>query len=140
MTKKIFLLLVVGISAGLLAGCVNTLDGRKKAGLPFAKDRVEGRYERTPKELWDAAQDVLKYNGTLYSVDSQKSTLEANVDQRIVWVRVEEVDSKISRVIVQCRTKGGGADVEMAGYIDKQIAIRLATGNLTPTTPTQRVY
>jgi len=140
MRTKFFGLWVVCVGAVLLAGCVNTLDGRKKVGVPFTKDRIEGRYERTPKELWDAAQDVLKYNGTLYSVDTVKSTLEANVDQRTVWVKVEEVDSKISRVIVQCRTKAGGADVEMAGYIDKQIAVRLATGNLTPTTPTNRVY
>jgi hypothetical protein len=45
------------------------------------------------------------------------------------------LDTQVTQVIVQARTKAGGADVELAGEIDKQIAIRLATGNLSPTPP-----
>jgi hypothetical protein len=74
----------------------------------------------------------LKYNGTLYSEDLLKSTLEGTVNNRTVWVKVEELDPQVTRVTVQTRTKGGTSDVELAGEIDKQIAIRLATGNLTP--------
>ena len=42
-------------------------------------------------------------------------------------VRVEEVDPKVTRVLVQCRTKGGGADLALASEIDKRIALRLAS-------------
>jgi hypothetical protein len=46
------------------------------------------------------------------------------------------VDTKVTRVVVQVRTKAGAPDVALAGEIDKQIALRLATGNLTPAQPT----
>src|SRR4030095_60113 len=112
---------VLGIS-----GCVPTVDDRHRAGVPFTDDRVEGRYERTPLELWTAAKDVLTHQGTLTSEDTLKNVLQANVDERRIWVKVEDLDSKVSRVIVQARTKSGGADKDMAAFIDKQIAVRLA--------------
>ncbi len=124
-------LLGVAVLGG--TGCVETLDGRHRAGNPLGMDRVEGRYERTPADLWTAAKDVLKHQGTLTTEDTLRNVLEANIDERRIWVKVEEFDSKISRVLVQARTKGGRADMEMAAFIDKQIAVRLATGNLTPT-------
>ena len=127
--------LAVGVAFLGLTGCVETLDGRHRAGNPIGADHVEGRYERTPAELWVAAKDVLKHQGTLTSEDTLKNVLQANVDERRLWVKVEEFDSKISRVLVQARTKGGGADMEMAAFIDKQIAVRLAAGNLTPAAP-----
>lgn len=127
--------LVLGVTVIALSGCVETLDGRKKAGMPWVKDQIEGRYERSPAELWSASKDVLKHQGTLISEDTLKNVLEASVDERTVWVKVEEFDTRVSRVLVQARTKGGAADLEMAAYIDKQIAVRLASGNLTPAAP-----
>ena len=129
-------ILLLGCSAAALvitgAGCVSSVDGRLQPGVPFVTDSVEGRYERPVMDVWTAAKDVLNYNGRIYSEDVMKSTLEAAVNQRTVWVRVEPVDSKITRVVVQARTKLGGADVGLASEVDKQIALRLATGNLTP--------
>ena len=121
-----------------VTGCVSTIDGRHRAGVPFADDRIEGRYERPPIELWTAAKDVLKHQGTLTSEDTLKNVLQANVDERRIWVKVEDLDSKVSRVIVQARTKSGGPDKDMAAFIDKQIAVRLAAGNLAPATPVHR--
>ena len=88
--------------------------------------------------MWAAAKDVLKFNGTLYSEDHLRSTLEASVDTRTVWVKVEPVDQRITKVSVQVRTKAGGADIALAGEIDKEIAVRLATGNLTPASKTTK--
>jgi hypothetical protein len=131
--------LTLCVAVMALSGCVDTLDGRHRAAVPLSgDDRVEGRYERTPAELWTAAKDVLKYQGTLLSEDTLKSVLEASVDERRIWVKVEEFDAKTSRVLVQARTKGGLSDLEMAAFIDKQIAVRLAAGNLTPATPARR--
>lgn len=129
---------MLAVAALGISGCVQTVDGRHKAGVPFVKDRVEGRYERSPAELWAASKDVLKYQGTLLSEDTLKNVLEASVDDRRIWVKVEEFDTRTSRVIVQARTKGGAADMEMAAFIDKQIAVRLASGNLTPAAPVKR--
>jgi hypothetical protein len=122
--------------ACFISGCVTSLDGRQTTGVPFVKDKIEARYERSPMEIWNAAKDVLNFNGKLYSEDVLKSTLEASVNTRTVWVKVEPVDQTMTRVVVQARTKGGGSDVELASEIDKQIALRLVTGNLSPATPT----
>ena len=119
----------------VISGCVGTIDGRQQAGLPFAKDKIQSSYEKSPMEIWTAAKDVLRFNGNLYSEDVLRSTLEASVNTRTVWVRVDPVDQKSTRVTVQVRTKGGGSDIDMASEIDKQIAIRLATGNLSPAAP-----
>ena len=133
MKRKLIFVEAICAGAVLLAGCVNTIDGRREMGIPLLKDSVAGRYERPTLEVWAAAKDVLKFNGTLYSEDMLRSTLEASVDTRTVWVKVEPVDQRITKVSVQARTKGGGADIALAGEIDKEIAVRLATGNLTPT-------
>ena len=130
--------LPLGFAALVLSGCVETLDGRHQAGMPLVKDRVEGRYETTPAQLWVAAKDVLKHQGTLLGEDTLKNVLEASVDERTIWVKVEEFDTRTTRVLVQARTKGGSPDLEMAAFIDKQIAVRLATGNLTPAAPVNR--
>jgi len=127
-------LLCVSLGVVLISGCVSTIDGRHEVGVPLVKDKVQARYERPPLDVWAAAKDVLKFNGTLYSEDHLLNTLEASVDTRTVWVRVEPLDQKITQLTVQVRTRGGGSDVALAGEIDKQIAIRLATGNLTPAT------
>lgn len=119
-------------AAILMAGCVNTIDGRHEVGIPLIKDTVSARYERSPQEVWTAAKDVLKRDGTLYGEDTLRSTLEASVDTKTVWVKVEAVDQKVTKVTVQVRSKGGGSDLSLAGEIDKEIALRLATGSLPP--------
>jgi hypothetical protein len=119
----------------IVSGCMTSVDGRQHAGVPFVKDKLESRYERSPMEIWQAAKDVLSFNGKLYSEDVMRSTLEASVNTRTVWVKVEPADQQTTRVVVQARTKSGGTDLELASEIDKQIALRLATGNLTPATP-----
>jgi len=138
MKLKWTLFLTLGVVALGLSGCVESLDGRHQAGLPLVKDRIEGRYEFSPAQLWIAAKDVLKHQGTLLGEDTLKNVLEASVDERTIWVKVEEFDTRTTRLLVQARTKGGSPDLEMAAFIDKQIAVRLATGNLTPAAPARR--
>jgi len=110
----------------LLVGCVNTIDGHKKAGIPFIKDKIESRYERPADQVFAVAKSVLEFNGTLYGENTITRTLEAKVNTRTVWVKVEEEENgKISHVIVQVRKKGGTSDIDLASEIDKQIALRL---------------
>jgi hypothetical protein len=139
MKSKWIYSLFLGLTALGLVGCVETLDNRHAgAWNPVGNDTIDGRYERSPADLWAAAKDVLKHQGTLVSEDTLKNVLEANVDERRIWVKVEEFDTRTTRLLVQARTKGGGADLQMAAYIDKQIAVRLTSGNLTPATPAKR--
>jgi hypothetical protein len=129
MKEKFFLLLV---GAGFIAaGCVPTVTGRNTGGVPFIKDRVEGHYERPVDQVYDAAKEVVKFNGTLLSesiLHNQSNTVktvEGKVNQRSVWVRVEAMDPKVTGVVVQTRTTGGVSDIDLAHEIEKQIALKL---------------
>ena len=128
--KKEFLKICAVSAVGVLligaAGCVNTVDGRSRAGVPWLKDRIESTYERTVPQVMVAARETLKLHGTLITEDIVGNSLEGRVDARVVYVKVEEVDPKVSRVVVQVRTKAGGRDIELASEIDKQIALHLA--------------
>lgn len=112
------------------AGCVGTVSGSKTAAVPFVKDRIEGRYERPPAQIFDAAKAVLTFNGTLLKEGTLHGTnavltLEGKVNQRTVWIGVQPVDAKVTSVTVQARTKGGGTDLMLCHELEKQIALKL---------------
>src|SRR5262250_1130955 len=89
--KKIFVLL---LGAVLVGGCVGTVTGRKTGGVPFVKDTVEGRYERPLDQVFEAAKEVIKFNGTLvnesilHNETNTVKTAEGKVSQSTVWIRV----------------------------------------------------
>lgn len=126
MSKTLSLLAVILLA--VVTGCQNTPDGRKRAGVPFMKDTIESRYQRQVGPIFTAARQVLELNGTLTGENTITSTLEAKVDNRTVVVKVDEVEPGVSRVLVEARRRGGAADIDMAAEIDKQIALKLATG------------
>lgn len=133
MKTKLLALAVCGLALALV-GCVSTLDGRHMAAVPLVKDTLEARYERPMDEVWTAAMDTLTYNGIIKVANVTTHTLEAVVNTRRVWVHVDPLAPKLTRLVVQARTKMGGADKALAADLDKQVAIRLASGNLTPAT------
>ena len=51
----------------VVTGCVDTVSGRKTAGVPFIKDKIEARYERPLDDVFRAAKEVVAFNGTLVS-------------------------------------------------------------------------
>jgi hypothetical protein len=129
MKLKIFAVLCGAILIGV--SCVSTVNERTSPGFPFVKDKVEGRYERSVDQVFEASKQVLKTNGVLvregvlYNQTNQVKTVEGKVNQRNVWVRIEEIDPKVTAVIVQARTAGGGADLDLAHELEKQIALKL---------------
>jgi hypothetical protein len=130
--KNFFRIFTVLVMAFISTGCVGTVDNRKVAGVPLVKDKIVRVYERPVLQTWGAAKDVLAANGTIIHEDVMQSTLTARIDTRTVRVKVEAVDAKMSRVTTQVRTRMGNSDLDLGGEIDKQIALRLATGQ-TPT-------
>ncbi|HSH96630.1 MAG TPA: DUF3568 family protein [Roseimicrobium sp.] len=126
MKKFIFQLVAVVILAVGATGCVRTVDGHVKGGVPFKKDKIVSNYERPVAQIFDAAKAVLAENGKLNREDRINNTIEAKVDTRTVWVRVSEVDPSVSQVTTQVRTKGGWVDIDLAAELDKQIALKLA--------------
>jgi hypothetical protein len=135
MRTNAFVLLAISTVAFVTAGCVGTVDNRREAGDPLAKDKLIRVYERPVLQCWAAAKDVLAANGTVIHEDVMQSTLTARVDTRTVRVKTESIDPKMTRVTVQVRTRMRNADLDLAGELDKQIALRLATGQ-TPTSTT----
>ncbi len=129
MKTTIFVVLLGALLAG--AGCVGTVTGRTKAGVPFVKDWVEGRYERPVDQVFEAAKDVVKFNGTLlnestlHSATNLTRTIEGKVNQRNVFIRIEALDPKVTGIVVQTRTSGGGTDLNLAHEIEKQVALKL---------------
>jgi hypothetical protein len=133
MNAKSFLLTLCGLALGW-AGCIGTVDGKHQAGVPFINDTVESRYERPLEKVWIAAKDVLNQNGVMTVENVIGKTLEAKVDNCTVWIMVDSVSPELTRVFVEVRTKGGGTNKRLASELDKQIAVRLASGNLAPAT------
>jgi len=125
MKRKLFALLAVGCLALLAAGCYSTVEGHSRGGVPFSRDTVDGRYERPIAQVYPAARKVLEYNGTLRGDNTVTKVLEARIDTRTIWVKLEELEPNLTHVIVQARTKGGASDLDLAHEIEKQIALQL---------------
>jgi hypothetical protein len=133
MKIKILLALAGTIAALAFTGCVDTVSNRKTVGVPYIKDTIEGRYERPMDQVHAAALEVIKFNGTLvnesvlHSETNTVKTVEGRINQRNVWVRVEQVDPKVTSVKVQTRTPGGGSDIDLAHQVEKEIALKLVS-------------
>jgi hypothetical protein len=129
MKAKVLAVLIGAVIAG--AGCVSTVNDRTTAGVPFIKDKVEGRYQRSVEQVFEASKRVITANGvminesTLYNQTNLVKTVEGKVNQVSVWVRVSGIEPNTTLVTVQTRTPGGGSDLDMAHEIEKQIALRL---------------
>lgn len=127
MKTKIFGLLLMSVMVGLLSGCVETVDGRSQAGVPFIKDKVVGEYERSVPQVVQAAAAVIKRNGELTSNNTVNNSLEGKVNKVSVFVKVDELDANkpVTEVQVEARTRAGGTDLDLAHEIEKQIALEL---------------
>ena|ERR1700722_4160263 len=131
MNKKLFAVLLAAGLAGAVTGCVETVDGRSQAGVPFIKDKFESQYDVSVERVINAAKKVLAFNGTLVAENNINHSLEGKVNQTTVWVRVEAVDTSkpITKVTVQTRAKTGTTDLDLGKEIDKQIALQLQSPN-----------
>lgn len=131
MKMKLFVAFAALIGAvTFVTGCVNTVAGPKTAGVPFIKDKIQGRYERPADEVFAAAKAVITANGVLVSEGllhgtNQVHVATGKVNQRNVWISVEQIEPRISEVTVQTRTSGGGSDIDLAARLEKEVALKL---------------
>ncbi len=132
MLKRMVTFLTAAVMLGTLTGCVHTVDDRSRAGVPFLRDKIEGRYEYPIDKVFRVAKDTLQLNGQLVAENTINNSLEGIIDSRHVWVRVDSMGDRWTRATVQARTRGGGADLYLASEVDKQIALRLATDKTVP--------
>jgi Protein of unknown function (DUF3568) len=128
--KTKFFAALAGIAI-VATGCIGTVSGTKTAAIPFTKDRVEGRYERSVDQVYQASVAVIQNNGVIitefipHDTTNVVRSLQGKVNQRNVWVKVEAVDPKITSVTVQART-AMNSDVDLAHQLEKEIALQLA--------------
>jgi hypothetical protein len=127
MKYKILLALVISSAAMLFSGCIETTTGKMTAGVPLLTDTKVSRYQRSAAQVGQATEAVLARMGKVLSHDVVNNYYEAKVNQRSVYVHLENVDNgNITQVSVQARTSLG-SDIQLAAEIDKQIALQLAT-------------
>ena len=124
MQVPITLTTILCLAALVGSGCYSTVNGTRKFGLP-RKDKIEGRYERSIEELYTAATEVLNFNGTIIDQDRINNSLIAKIDRNTVYVKVEAIDPKVSRIIVQCRSSRTLSNIALASELEKQIALQL---------------
>ncbi|MGD0744422.1 MAG: DUF3568 family protein [Verrucomicrobiota bacterium] len=131
MKTKIFLAFL-GVAI-ITTGCIKTVGGTRVAAAPFQKDRVEGRYQRSVDQVYQAAVQVVQSDGVLltefipHDTTNSVRALQGKVNQRNVWMRVAAVDPQITEVTVQARTTWGDRDIDLAHQLEKEIALKLAT-------------
>jgi len=124
MKMKLLVSLAFAGMMAMLSGCVGTEDGHSHFGAPLTKDTITSRYERPATQLAAATRTVLNRNGKLVLDNSVNNTFGARIDQRDVFVRVTDLDGKVTEVAVQARGRVGG-DVDLAAEISKQIGMEL---------------
>jgi len=127
MKKQIALCVALGCLAGAFTGFDTSQEGKLKVGVPFAKDQLVSRYEQPYARVHAAAKEVLKTMGTLTNDDVEQKLLKGRVDTRIVWIKLDDTETKITKVTIQARSSGGAADVDLASEVDKRIYGQLIT-------------
>jgi hypothetical protein len=126
MKIKLLSFLALSTCLVLLPGCVGTEDGHSVAGWP-TKDKFVSRYQRPVAQLAAVTRVVLNRNGKLLVDNAVNNTFEAKVNQHTVWVKISDVDGRVSEVTVQARSKISG-DADTAAEISKQIGMMLVAG------------
>jgi hypothetical protein len=126
---RITLLFSLALSAALVlsSGCAPTQTGGVTPGMPLTKDTITSKYEKPVPMLTAATHDVLTRNGQMIVENIVDHTFQAKVNQHNVWVKVADLDGKITVVTVQARGPMGG-DIDLAAEISKQIALQLMAG------------
>jgi hypothetical protein len=130
--KTKFLAAFAGLGMVLLAaGCISTVSGTKTPAMSFGEDRFSGRYERTPDQVYQAAVTMINTDGKLlteyipHDATNNVRSLYGKVNERNVWISVAPVDSKITEVTVQARTRAGYRDQDLVHELEKEIALQL---------------
>ncbi len=130
MKTKIFLA-VLG-AAIITTGCVGTVSGTKTPALVYNRDQVQGRYQRSVDQVYQAAVQVIQTDGVLvteyipHDTTNTVRSLKGKVNRRNVWIRVAAESPQITDVTVQARS-GTSGDVDLAHELEKEIALKLSS-------------
>jgi hypothetical protein len=129
--KKIIFVAFAG-AVIVVTGCVSTVSGTHSPAITWSKDRVEGRYQRSVDQVYQASIAVIQNNGVLiteyipHDTTNTVRSLQGKVNEKNVWISVAAVDPTITQVTVQSRSTMGVSDVDLSHELEKEIALQLA--------------
>jgi len=129
--KRTIFAVLAGVAI-IATGCVSTVTDSKTFAVSYGKDSVSGRYRLPVNTVYDAAKTVISADGVLltefipHDYTNAVLSLQGRVNDCKVWIRVEQVDPKVSQVDVQARSRYGRVDLELVHQIEKEIALQLA--------------
>lgn len=129
---KLKLFAVVALAAVAVTGCVSTVNDSHSFATTWSQDTITARYNRSMDKVYQASVQVIANNGVLIreyitpGTNSVIRSLEAKVQQKKVWIRVNAVDANTSQVEVQARNSWGASEVGLASEINTEIALQLA--------------
>ena len=117
----------------IATGCISTVSGTKTPALTWSKDRVQESYPRSVDQVYQASLQVITHNGVLitefipHDATNSVRALQAKVNQKNVWIRVEGLDlnKPVTSVTVQARSPAGVSDVDLASQLITDIALEL---------------
>jgi hypothetical protein len=130
MKNKIFA--VLAAASVIATGCVHTVTDTQTFAVSYGRDSVAGRYQRSVEQVYQASLAVINRNGVLlteyvpHDTTNTVRSLSGRVNDRKVWIRVEQVDPQVSQVDVEARTKFGRVDLDLVHELEKEIALQLA--------------
>ena len=129
--KKIFFAAFAGMVI-IATGCVRTVSGTHSPAITWSKDRVEGRYQRSIDQVYQASVKVISDNGVIlteyipHDTTNTTRSVQGKVNEKNVWISVEAVEPTITQVTVQARSTMGVSDVDLSHELEKEIALQLA--------------
>jgi hypothetical protein len=133
MKKMIFAAFAACAGVVIIAtGCVSTVSGTHSPAITWSKDKVEGRYQRSVDQVYQASVAVIQNNGVLiteyipHDTTNTVRSLQGKVNEKNVWISVASVDPTITQVTVQTRSTMGVSDVDLSHELEKEIALQLA--------------
>jgi hypothetical protein len=130
--KNLVFAAFAGMAVIIATGCVRTQTGTHSPALTWSKDRVEGRYQRSVDQVYQASVKVITDNGVViqeyipHDTTNTTRSVHGKVNEKNVWISVEAVDPTITQVTVQARSSMGISDINLSHELEKEIALQLA--------------
>jgi len=125
------MLAVVAVAGLAAAGCVSTVNDSHSVAIWPQRDQFEQKYPRTVDQVYNASIKVVSTDGALVSeftphdATNVVRSLEARVNNRDVFIRVEAAGPAAADLKVQARTRHGTADIELAHQLSTEITVEL---------------
>jgi len=103
--KNIFSVLVVCVCISVVSGCVFVLAGGAGlvGGYIISKDTIQGEYDVSFSDAWDAAVEVSQMLGTTDVRDSTSGLVDSMIDNAKVRIEVTQLTKEAVRVRVKAR-------------------------------------